>query len=243
MVSRVCTGDNVEGKDKDEGPPPVTQCRDSVRVELDEVVMCQGTSHSPLLKEGLAVHHVLADRTGLPSPVRSRRVDLVQALTPVGVPTGDEQRHAVRPYTTTRVSEACSFFPIAAPCSHAFPWRQIRAASNPTQPSKVRRAESQDDAPEPPRSALTPTASPSASHSQPPGPAPWWAGTPHTPSSTPARSSSPWRPARGSRGPSPSRRNRCWGRWARPSRGQRCRGGAKGISSRLRGRRRWLLRC
>lgn len=103
--------------------------------------MCQWTPHSPLLKEGLPVHHVLADRTGLPSPVRSRRVDLVQALTPVGVPPGDEQRHAVRSHATTRVSAGRSFFPFAADCEHgsrAFPMAAHSCCPMRTQPSQAK---------------------------------------------------------------------------------------------------------
>ena len=64
------------------------------------VGMNHSDRHSPLLQESLAIDCVLSDRASLPRPVRTRRVDLVQALSTVGIPSSNQKRDSIRSNTT-----------------------------------------------------------------------------------------------------------------------------------------------
>jgi len=55
---------------------------------------------SPLLKEGLSIDHILSNRTSFPSPITSRRINLIQTLSPMRIPSSNQQRNTIRSYTT-----------------------------------------------------------------------------------------------------------------------------------------------
>lgn len=58
--------------------------------------------NAPLLQERLGVDLVLANRARLPSPKRSRGVDLIQRVALCLVVTRDEQADSERPHSSAR---------------------------------------------------------------------------------------------------------------------------------------------